>query len=306
MSSPFVRHRTRRSASALALAVGAGLTASIALPVTADAAAAAARVERGDGGRSIIYTAASGQTNKVSVTATSTDGSAHITYVIDDVVPIDIAPTEQNCSYPDNADRTKVSCTQTTMASQVSYGTLSMTLGDGDDTITYNNATGQAHYIAAIDLGDGKDRSTHIGSVDGNEVEGGPGDDTIRLGTYGMAFAEAGNDTIYTADRAVATGQSGVDTIYANGDETDADGGTGNDFIYGGPGRQRLNGGDGNDTVRGGTGNDIVYGSPGADILYGNSGNDTLYGNSGNDRLYGGPGKDTLSGGPGADVLRQD
>lgn len=300
---PFSR-KALRVASALTVAIGTGVTASIALPARADAATPSATLVDGEGGRTFDYTAAAGQTNKVTVTATSVDGST-FTYVIDDVVPIDIDPNNERCTHPDNADRTKASCTNTPM---YPGSGLRIKLGDGNDTLTYNNATGRSEYQASIDLGPGKDRSIDTGSAGGNYVDAGPGDDTVTLGPDGILDAEEGNDTIYLADRAVASGQSGVDKIYANGVDSKADGGTGNDLIYGGAGRQTLDGGTGtgNDTIRGGTGNDLLYGNPGADVLYGNSGNDTIYGNSGNDKLYGGPGRDTLSGGPGTDVVRQD
>ncbi|NUP22230.1 MAG: calcium-binding protein [Streptomyces sp.] len=303
-----ISRRALSAAAALTLALGTGLTATIALPAVAGAAVPAATVTDGEGGRSIVYNAAPGQANKVTVTTTSSnDGLPYLTYVIDDVVPIDIATTgEEDCKYPDSADRTRVSCMEKGLDSQDPYSTLFVNLGDRDDTLAYNNVSDQTYYHASIDLGAGKDMSSHVSGADGNFVKGGPGDDTIWVGKAGVAFGEDGNDTIHTGEGAIANGQKGVDTIYADGDETDADGGAGNDKLYGGAGRQRLNGGDGNDSVRGGTGDDFLYGGPGADILYGNSGADTIYGNSGDDKLYGGPGRDTLSGGPGTDVIRQD
>ncbi|MFG1666309.1 calcium-binding protein [Streptomyces sp. Y7] len=305
MFSHPVGRKAVRAASVLTLALGTGLTATIALPAMAGAAVPSATVTGGSG-RSIVYTAAAGQTNQVTVRATAADGLARITYVIDDVVPIAIAPGDEDCAHPDSADRTKVTCTETTLESQDPYATLSVNLGDGNDTLTYDNVTDQAYYFAGIDLGPGKDGYTHAGGVDGNEIRGGSGNDTVRLGTAGNAIAGDGNDTVYGGESSIVLGQGGVDTIHLLGDESDADGGAGNDLLYGAAGRQRLNGGDGNDTVRAGAGSDFLYGGPGADILYGNSGDDTIYGNSGNDKLYGGPGRDTLSGGPGTDVERQD
>ncbi|MER5938312.1 calcium-binding protein [Streptomyces sp. NPDC001928] len=300
------RRKALIATSTLTLALGTALTTSIALPGVAGAAAPSARVEQGAGGHSIVYIAAEGQTNKLNVTATKSEGLARITYVLDDVVPLEIAPAATECSYPVSADRTKVSCTVTTLESQDPYETLFLNLEDGNDTVAYDNATDQTYYHAAIDLGAGKDKYTHTGSVDGNRLNGGTGDDNITAGSGGVIFGEDGNDTIRAGEAAVVFGHGGADTIYVDGDEAAAEGGVGNDVIYGGASRQHLTGGDGNDTVRGGTGSDYLYGSPGNDILYGNSGDDTIYGNSGNDKLYGGPGRDTLSGGPGTDVERQD
>ncbi len=230
MSFHPVSRKALRTASALTLALGTALTASIALPAAAGAAGAAAssaRVEQGAGGKSIVYMAADGQTNKLTVTATKSEGLERITYVIDDVVPIEIAPAETECRYADSADRTKVSCTQTTLDSQDPYSTLFLNLEDGDDTVAYDNATDQTYYHASIDLGAGKDGYTHTGSADGNNVHGGTGDDSIRLGVAGTALAEDGNDTVHAAEGSIVFGNGGVDTIHADGDEASVDGGVG-------------------------------------------------------------------------------
>ncbi|WP_043686335.1 calcium-binding protein [Streptomyces xylophagus] len=297
--------RTSRT-TALSLALGTALAASVALPVTASAATAPATMTRGDGGRSVIYTAAPGQTNKATVTATVTDG-LHFTYLIDDVVPITI-DSGTPCTRPDSADLTKISCTQTGQGSDFGYDKLWMYLGDGNDTLAYHNATGQSLYMAVLFMGDGNDRLIDTGAFDGNEVEGGAGADTLTMGDDAIAAGQAGKDVITAGARSQVSGGSDSDTIYSNGEGSRADGGTGSDFLYGGAGRQMLDGGmgTGNDTIRGGTGNDTIFGQQGNDILYGNSGDDTIYGNSGNDKLYGGPGRDTLSGGPGRNVVHQD
>ncbi|MGY1498642.1 calcium-binding protein [Streptomyces sp. QTS52] len=279
--------RRARTASALTLAVTTGLTALVALPATAGAAEPAATVTRGADGKSFVYTAAPGQTNKVKVEAWNDGGmNLYLMYFIDDVVPIE--DPGDVCGYPDPTDRTNIACDVSPPDPDHGYVTLTMKLGDGNDSVTYNNHTNYK-FPTAIELGAGKDTSTQTGSTDVNLVYGGPGDDNIAVHDKGRAW-----------------GQDGNDTISADGEGSRADGGTGNDLIYGGAGRQTLTGGTGNDTVRGGAGNDLIYGSPGNDVLYGNSGNDAIQGNSGNDKLYGGPGKDTLSGGPGRNVVRQD
>lgn len=60
------------------------------------------------------------------------------------------------------------------------------------------------------------------------------------------------------------------------------------------------------DLANGGSGNDTIYGEKGTDVLYGGSGNDKLYGGADNDALRGGSGDDLLVGGSGSDVLRGD
>jgi Ca2+-binding RTX toxin-like protein len=58
--------------------------------------------------------------------------------------------------------------------------------------------------------------------------------------------------------------------------------------------------------ANGGAGNDHIFGEAGVDLIYGGTGNDVLYGNAGNDGLRGGSGNDILIGGSGDDVLRGD
>lgn len=306
-SRPTSRRTLRATSSlslslSLSLALGTGLATPLLLVGAAGAATPSATAAFN--GRSIVYTAGSGQTNKVTVTASKTGTDiTDITYVIDDVVTISAG---SGCSYPSRTDHTKVSCTVATLESQDPYATLEMSLGDGDDAVTYHNKTGQTYYFASTDLGAGKDTLSETGGVQGNDVSGGAGDDTLTVGAVTVVRGGDGADTIRAADGTLAQGDNGNDTIHSQGEDSSVDGGAGNDVIDGGADRQSLSGGDGNDTIRGGAGNDFLYGGKGHDVLYGNTGNDTIYGNSGNDKLYGGPGADILSGGPGTDVVRQD
>jgi len=89
-----------------------------------------------------------------------------------------------------------------------------------------------------------------------------------------------------------------------------ADGGPGNDNLYGGRSADNFYGGAGNDTLQGHEGNDTLDGGGGNDVLYGDAGNDTLYGNKfdyvtylESDVLHGGTGNDNLYGGEGATVM---
>ncbi|GAA4573597.1 calcium-binding protein [Planotetraspora kaengkrachanensis] len=286
MPSHLVSRRVLRGAAALTLALGTGLAVPVALAGTAGATAQPASAAVGDNGLRLFYTAAAGQTNKVTVTESFTSGYTDIVYVIDDVVPIQAGA---GCGYPASTDHTRVSCKVATLDSQDPYSTMKMDLRDGDDTVAFRNNTGQVYYFNLIYLGTGRDRLTDTGRVDGNNVWGQAGNDTVTVGEASMVFAGDGNDT-----------------VHAVGNYTRVEGGKGNDVIRGGAGGQVLYGTDGNDRIYGGKGNDLLYGGKGDDILYGNSGNDKLYGNSGVDRLYGGPGEDGLSGGPGPNVVRQN
>ncbi|WP_393072521.1 calcium-binding protein [Streptomyces sp. LN704] len=285
-SYPISRRALR--ASALALVIGAGLTGPVALATTAGAAvsSATATAAVNEYDWQLTYTAAAHQANKVTIAESYTSGHEAITYVIDDVVPIRAG---HGCSYPVAADHTRVTCAVVALESQDPYAALEMSLGDGNDTVTSRNATGQVYYLNRIDLGSGNDRLTDNTGLDGNEVVGGTGNDTITVGKLASVLAGDGNDT-----------------VNAGGGDNIVNGGKGNDVLRGGAAGQILNGDDGNDTIYGGTGDDSLYGGTGNDVLYGNSGADKLYGNSGNDKLYGGPGRDTLSGGPGRNIVHQD
>nr|WSY53176.1 calcium-binding protein [Streptomyces sp. NBC_00886] len=301
MPSRPLSRRMLRSAAALTLALGTGLAAPLLLAGTAGAATAPATAALDSSGHEVLYTVAAGQANKVVVTASKVTGSEKITYVIDDVVTVKAGA---GCAYPTAADHTKVSCTVTTLDSQDPYDTVKLTLGDDNDTLTYHNKTGQTYYFASVDLGPGNDKATDDGSVDGNYISGGTGNDNLTLGTYSVGWGDNGNDTIHATTGTIAQGGNGNDSITTVG--AAADGGAGNDVIRAGAGNQSLTGGDGNDTIDGGAGNDFLYGGKGNDVLRGGAGADTLYGNSGNDTLYGGAGTDVLSGGPGRNVVHQN
>jgi len=76
--------------------------------------------------------------------------------------------------------------------------------------------------------------------------------------------------------------------------------------MRGGPGDDTLSGGGGADKLIGGAGNDRLSGHAGNDLIFGGAGDDTITGGSGNDMLRGGSGKDTIRGGSGQNSIRQD
>jgi Ca2+-binding RTX toxin-like protein len=285
-----------RVAAVLALALATGLAVRIALsgPAPYKGPPATAVV-----GTKVVYTAARHQANHVTVTETSDSGGRIITYLIDDVVPINAV--EHGCTYPDVKDRTKVACTIAIeeMATDP-YPTLLLNLGDGNDTAAvHNNIPRDAYgYLGynVIHLGAGKDTWTGTGR-EAQAVYGDNGDDTLTVHTG--AYAEGGK---------------GNDTIYADGKNAEGVGGPGDDVLHGGAGSQILRGDEGDDSIYGGPGDDRLYGGIGDDVMYGNSGDDLLEGDNandnehdkGDDKLYGGPGTDKLNGGPGKDTVQQD
>jgi hypothetical protein len=144
-------------------------------------------------------------------------------------------------------------------------GTLTVTGTPAADTIIVRRVNN------AISV-DGTPFKTPAAQVRQIIVDGGAGDDTIRLDSENLGGQPLGVPCI-------------------------AFGGTGNDRIYGAPGPDKLFGQAGNDTI---------YGRGGADLLSGGDGNDYLNGGDGNDTLLGGTGRDVLFGGGGVNRYQDD
>ncbi|WP_330273606.1 hypothetical protein OG205_43680 [Lentzea sp. NBC_00516] len=132
--------------------------------------------------------------------------------------------------------------------------------GSGNDVIDLSAGPGQT----SVDGGPGNDTLTA-----GSFLEGGAGDDTLRLVTNGSGALVGGD---------------GNDRLF---------GGPFSDSVHGGNGRDRLSGGSGDDTLFGGDGDDLITGEDGRDLLFGEAGNDELIGGLGNDAAIGGDGNDS-------------
>lgn len=137
--------------------------------------------------------------------------------------------------------------------------------------------------------------------IDGIEITGGDGDDTLQ-NTLGGDLAGlvtlrggAGNDTVTGAGRYDHVyGEAGDDLLQAGNDDT---------LLYGGEGSDTLLGNLGRDAIYGGPGDDVLTGGPGDDLLDGGVGDDTLQGSDGDDTLIASEGSDGLAGGDGTDLL---
>ena len=120
----------------------------------------------------------------------------------------------------------------------------------------------------------------------------------VNLGGGDDTFTAAPWDDVQP--RIIADGGAGNDTIYGSTNPDDINGGSGDDLLYGLDDEDNLDGGDGADLLVGGAGDDALTGGPGADRYFG----DELRATSewGNDLLIavdGGP--ETMSCGEGVD-----
>ena len=162
--------------------------------------------------------------------------------------------------------------------------------------------------------------------VKGIRVEGSPGDDRIRMGSYvrvpATAYGRAGNDVMIGGrgqewfdgglgdDLLVGRwrgdhlyGGAANDKVRGGRGDDAVEGADGDDTVYGGVGLDEAYGHDGNDYLDGGIGDDVVYAGDGNDTTMGGRGDDAIYGGNDSDAQFGGPGSDSLMGGSGLDQL---
>ncbi len=189
-----------------------------------------------------------------------------------------------------------------------------------------------------IELGDGNDTFDGSGFSGAytqewkEEVNGGPGDDTISTGGGNDRIVPGpGNDVVHGnggADRAIADPTPdgndvldlGTDSYNLVDDSARTEPLTLEGGILGAAGEadrlEGLNvvvGGSGDDHftiagtefIKGGVGDDTLIGNEGSNYIYGGDGNDTIRGGGGGDRLYGGEGDDNVEGGAGNDFIEE-
>jgi Ca2+-binding RTX toxin-like protein len=199
-------------------------------------------------------------------------------------------------------------------------GMLSDTVlgGDGDDSL--RGGLSFADGSSGIDSLDGGAGSDTIRAGDENDtVSGGAGADVLSGGA-GRDLLSYASDTTGVVVNLTAWEFSGGDAqgdsiafvTYGTGDfEFDgAEGGSGQDSLFGNGFANLLIGNGGADTIAGGLGADLLQGGDGADSLRGDlsilpesHGNDTLQGGAGADTLLGDGGDDVLEGGADADRI---
>jgi Calpain family cysteine protease/RTX calcium-binding nonapeptide repeat (4 copies) len=100
---------------------------------------------------------------------------------------------------------------------------------------------------------------------------------------------------------------AGGDLIWADSNVStpiEANGGDGNDSIYGGAAADSLSGGGGHDYIVGNDGNDMLDGGYSGTYYFDNTGNDSIWGMNGDDTLFAADyGNGMLNGGSGADSM---
>ncbi|GAB5387844.1 MAG: hypothetical protein Alpg2KO_08120 [Alphaproteobacteria bacterium] len=110
------------------------------------------------------------------------------------------------------------------------------------------------------------DGSVQTATIGAQTLNGSAGDDRLDAG-----FAE---------QEVSLFGGDGDDILVLRNFGGTADGGSGDDLVYGGIADDELSGGDGADHIRGGAGHDLIYGGIGSDTLSGGVGYDRFVGSS--------------------------
>jgi Ca2+-binding RTX toxin-like protein len=322
----------------LAAVAGLVVAQGIVLVGTAHAEASSVRVERGQ----LIFQAAPGQTNRLTISDTGRD------LVLTDVVPL---TPGVGCG---RVTTTQVVCPSASVTSMTVY------LGDGDDTAinsaripnavfgddgddTLTGGSG-ADYLYGDDGGDalyGGDGNDHLNGGLGNDgLHGGTNDDTLVGGPDCGEFYCGDNDHLYgeqgtdhlaggssqdflyggsELEKDYIDGTDGMrDAVYysdrTNPVSVDLLTGTGGESgendellniqdIYTGQGDDEIIGDDRPNMISGGKGADDISGGGDYDEIMGGSGDDYLYGEGGIDPIYGGSGNDVVVGGLGNDEL---
>ncbi|MGW5449817.1 calcium-binding protein [Streptomyces asiaticus] len=222
-------------------------------PVSSTASPATVTVTDG----AMAYTAAEGQTNKLTIKWVS-ETDTTLTFGVDDVVEI-TAGTD--CTHPTATDLTYVTCTVPVPDPDHGGDQGNVELGDGNDSAKVSGGD------VNVDGGTGDDTITGA-----SVAVGGDGDDTISHATN--ANGNAGNDTI-TDSFAVWAGD-GDDIVTGDDVANEIYGGPGDDHLDGAGNDDTIDGQEGDDTIKGGPGNDYLFGGPGQDDIDGGPGDNVI------------------------------
>ena len=305
-TSTSTRRRTTGRARVLACALA--LLGSLALASTASASQLSY-----DPDGSLVYTAASGETNSGVVdvspyTTTCSPVAPPCIHIIDFGAYVDLNSVPAGCA----AANQTTGWPQWGEAACPVPPRLRVDLGDMNDNWTDWNGP------SVIDAGPGNDNPIYgaggddtihggpgndvlIGGTGNDVIDGGLGDDDFEgipgEGLFGSNPPSQGTDTYVGgggSDSVVYTGRAENLSLSLDGVAND-----------GAPGENDNIGPDVT-TVLAGTGDDVITGNNYANALSGDSGNDVITGGGGDDRLFGGPGSDRIDSGPGQDYLEGD
>ncbi|MFD8280342.1 calcium-binding protein [Streptomyces solisilvae] len=262
LGPPSHRVRPVGVAALLAVAASTGLFAWNAQAATSPAsaspvssAASPATVTVTDG--RMTYTAADGQTNKLTIKRVS-ETDTTLTFAVDDVVEI---AAGADCAHPTATDLTYATCTVPVPDPDHPRDQGNVELGDGNDSVKISGGD--------VNVYGGTGDDTITGA---SVAVGGDGDDTISHATN--ANGNAGNDTI-TDSFAVWAGD-GDDTVIGDDVANEIYGGPGNDYLDGAGNDDSIDGQEGDDTIKGGPGNDYLFGGPGQDDIDGGPGDNVI------------------------------
>jgi Ca2+-binding RTX toxin-like protein len=260
-----------------------------------------------DNGAGLIFRAAPGEANRVTISMADggqawsvTDTGAPLTAV---APCTSVDANAASCPVPDTQEP----------GGHVDHG-FYVTLGDGDDWASVADSCGLAECDSRVDGGSGNDtligdrsladdsqlfgRSGNDRLLQGSFVDGGSGADTLR---GGLAYYGARRGPVFVSLNGVRDdGAAGENDFVAT---ESVEGGAGDDILSGNSQANFLIARAGSDVVRGGLGTDFLEGGAGADRLIGGAGADTVFGQSGRDRITGSAGRDQLLGGLGNDVF---
>ena len=257
-------------------------SALLACVLLALAPAAASAADVSISGSTLVFAAADGETNNVTVSI----GGGNYTVV-------DTGSTVLNYAAPCvAAGPNTVTC--------ASAGITALTIDgrDLDDTITVGAGT----VAATINGGAGDDTLTGGSAID--TLNGGPDADLLDGGAGNDALnGDAGDDTFLGGvGNDAFTGGIGTDTANYSARVSPVIvtiDGTANDGVSGELDNVKTD----VESVIGGDGNDALVGSSAANVLSGGPGQDSLDGDTGNDTLDGGAQADVFTGGAGTDTV---
>jgi Ca2+-binding RTX toxin-like protein len=110
-------------------------------------------------------------------------------------------------------------------------------------------------------------------------------------------------DCVPTNESEHLIGDDELNTLYSRGGDDQIDTLGGGDYANGGHGNDTLYGGDGHDDLNGKVGNDKIYGGADPDWLGGQEDDDFIHGGTEKDTIGGDDGADDIRGGAGADTI---